>query len=133
MPSSVKLTAHFTSKELGCRCGCGKCKMHPDLLTALESLRIDYGSPIVVTSGYRCPAHNKAVGSTRPAGVHTYGLAVDIAVGGKEAFNIVALARGHGFTRLGIKQHGPSRYLHLDIANSHNSTGFPSPAIWSYP
>lgn len=127
----IRLTAHFTSGELGCRCGCGKCEMNTGLLTALESLRIEHGKPIVVTSGYRCPAHNNAVGSTGSAGVHTLGLAVDIAIEGKDAFNIITLARKHGFTRIGIKQHGASRYLHLDVADSRNSK-FPSPTVWSY-
>lgn len=43
----------------------------------LDPLREAYGKPIVVTSGYRCPALNKAVGGASNS-QHLYGYAADI-------------------------------------------------------
>lgn len=43
----------------------------------LEELRSEFDSPIIVTSGYRSQALNKAVGGV-PRSLHTQGRAVDI-------------------------------------------------------
>lgn len=43
----------------------------------LDPLREEYGKPIIVNSGYRCPALNKAVGGS-PTSDHMTGCAVDI-------------------------------------------------------
>lgn len=50
----------------------------------LDPIRELYGEPITVTSGYRCPALNKAVGGTITS-QHALGQAADITVGSKEA------------------------------------------------
>lgn len=47
----------------------------------LDPLRAAYGQPISVSSGYRCPALNKAVGGSSTS-VHMIGYAADLQVGG---------------------------------------------------
>ena len=47
----------------------------------LDPLRAAYGMPIKVTSGYRCPELNKAVGGVSNS-VHQLGYAADLQVGG---------------------------------------------------
>lgn len=47
------------------------------LLELLDKIREEYGSPIVVTSGYRSEAHNRAVGGVSGS-THTLGLAADL-------------------------------------------------------
>lgn len=47
----------------------------------LDPLRAAYGMPIRISSGYRCPALNKAVGGA-PTSVHQNGDAADLQVGG---------------------------------------------------
>lgn len=47
----------------------------------LDPLRAAYGMPINVSSGYRCPELNKAVGGV-PTSVHLLGYAADLTVGG---------------------------------------------------
>lgn len=43
----------------------------------LQPIRDKYGKPIIVTSGYRCPALNRAVGGC-PTSQHILGQAADI-------------------------------------------------------
>lgn len=49
----------------------------------LDPLREWYGKPIVVNSGYRCPALNKAVGGATPS-QHMSGQAADIDTGDRQ-------------------------------------------------
>lgn len=48
--------------------------------TVLDPLREAWGKPIIVTSGYRCPELNKAVGGV-PSSMHLEGRAADITTG----------------------------------------------------
>jgi uncharacterized protein YcbK (DUF882 family) len=73
-----QLSAHFNSSEF--ECSCTKCVdqfIEQDLIDKLEKVRELYGKPIVITSGYRCPDHNKAVGGKNNS-THMSGMAVDI-------------------------------------------------------
>ena len=47
----------------------------------LDPIREDWGSPIIVSSGYRCPELNKAVGGVKTSG-HMYGFCADLQVKG---------------------------------------------------
>lgn len=49
--------------------------------SVLDPLRAAYGMPINISSGYRCPALNKAVGGVVNS-VHQIGYAADLTVGG---------------------------------------------------
>ena len=49
--------------------------------TVLDPIREDWGSPIIVSSGYRCPELNKAVGGVKTSG-HMYGYCADLQVKG---------------------------------------------------
>ena len=49
----------------------------------LDPLREAYGKPITVTSGYRCPALNKAVGGSATS-QHISGQAADITAGSRK-------------------------------------------------
>lgn len=58
----------------------------------LDPLRKNWGAPLRVNSGYRCPALNKAVGGSAKSD-HLYGYAADITAGSveknKELFKLV--------------------------------------------
>ena len=71
----MRLSEHFTDSELACDC-CHVAVVTPGLLEALEALRAKSG-PLVPTSGYRCPKHNKAVGGA-PNSYHQRGMAADL-------------------------------------------------------
>lgn len=72
------MTKHFSRSEFSCKC-CGKSKVSNELLAVLELVRSHFGEPVVITSGYRCPEHNKAVGGA-PNSKHLLGVAADIHV-----------------------------------------------------
>ena len=74
------LSEHFSEKEF--QCHCGKCTMPtiaPELLEVLEQLRSEFTATVQITSGYRCHAHNKAVGGAKDS-QHCHGIAADIKV-----------------------------------------------------
>ena len=74
----TQLSPHFMSSEFRCKCGCGTVKLDTALVDLLERLfpALDLAR-INVISGYRCHAHDKAVGG-RGAGSHVEGYAADV-------------------------------------------------------
>lgn len=76
---STQLSPHFNAREFRCSCG----KVHETLIASelVDKLEVLYAalncSKIIVTSGYRCPEHDKAVGGTS-SGQHTKGTAADV-------------------------------------------------------
>lgn len=123
---------HFTLDEFKCKCGCEGNQIDPKLVDILDDIREELGFPMVISSGYRCPAHNNAVSTTGLNGPHTTGKAADVAVMGMEAFLVLQSATKSGkIYGIGINQKGPhnKRFLHLDMLDS--SASF-RPTIWSY-
>lgn len=100
--------------------------MQPEFIAKLQTLRTQYGAPMRVTSGYRCPGHPVEAAKDTP-GVHTKGCAADIAVQGTNAHRLLRLAFAAGFTGIGIQQKGGGRFIHLDTSNDE-----PRPNVWSY-
>ena len=111
----------------------GGVRMVPAFLDRLQALRLSFQRPIVLTSAYRSPEHNLKVSTTGAAGPHTTGRAVDVLISGVGALDLVAMAWGHGFTGIGLKQHGQhdKRFLHLDDLTPGPDR--PRPWIWTYP
>ena len=120
----------FTRKELACR-GTEECEMNDEFMSKLEQLRIKFNEPMIITSGYRHPAHNMAIGGARYS-AHVQGRAVDVSVMGKSALRLVRLALGCGMTGIGVAQRGSAakRFIHLD--DLEDSQENPRPWIWSY-
>ena len=110
MLNDFKLTNNFNLKEFQCPC-CGSVKIDSELIQKLQSLREKINKPIIVTSGYRCPSHNKRVGGENTS-YHTQGLAVDITTD-YDIEKLVILAREIGFRGIGIYRR--LRFLHLDL------------------
>lgn len=120
---------YFARAEMACR-GSGECRMDPAFMARLERLRLVFGKPMPISSGYRSPAHNAAVSTTGETGPHTTGRAADILVRGADALTLIGLATDLGFTGIGVSQKGPSRFIHLD--DLPDAPGQPRPTIWSY-
>jgi uncharacterized protein YcbK (DUF882 family) len=71
------LSAHFSRAEFACRHCQAQVVPPRDLIHVLEHIRAITGEPLPIVSGYRCPAHNAAVGG-KPRSQHLLGTAADI-------------------------------------------------------
>lgn len=120
---------YFKPAEFTCKCGCGQNKMDPQTLNRFDALRAQYGKPLIVTSGYRCPDHNAKVSGTGRNGPHTTGQAADFAVDRGDAHRLLQIAATMGFTGIGVQQKGGGRFIHLDTLQPHQA---PRPTVWSY-
>lgn len=124
---------YFSLDELKCKCGqCGSTgeEMNEAFMLKVEMLREAAAFPFVISSAYRCPAHNAAVSSTGMTGAHTTGRALDILVSHENAYKLLKLAFEFGFTGVGVNQKGNSRFIHLD--DLEQSGEFLRPTVWSY-
>jgi uncharacterized protein YcbK (DUF882 family) len=118
-----RLTPHFKKSELACRCrrrDCQAVPMNRAFMQRLEAIRMDWGRPLVVTSGVRCEIWNKKVGGADQS-QHVLGLAVDLYfLETNEAVAFAALAEKHGFGGIEAGIH----LVHLDGRSGH--------ARWTY-
>ena len=97
--------------------------MSKKLISILDSIREELGTPLRITSGYRTPAHNEAVGGTSKSS-HLKGLAVDIACSkSKERFSLIRELLEHGVDRIGVGD----TFIHADIDDDKSPN-----VIWTY-
>ena len=121
---------NFSFDEMSCH-HCGENGMHILLMDILQQIRRTSG-PLIVTSGFRCELHPVETAKNQP-GSHTFGKAVDLAVRGSKALEVLTLGIEYGMQGFGISQTGDSRFVHLDTMNSNDDGGrFPRPTIWIY-
>jgi len=76
------LSEHFTAWEFCCK-HCGTLPadgIAPELILLLEDVRAQFGQPVMINSGYRCPTHNANVGGVVDS-QHVDGEAADFVVG----------------------------------------------------
>ena len=95
-----RLSEHFQAREFACSC-CGMVLVHPELVRKLESLRNVVGSPVYITSGYRCAKYNEVVGGVENS-YHLFGMAADIYVKGISPMQLAEMADRTGFDGIGI-------------------------------
>lgn len=121
-------STYFSMHEFKCS-HTGQCDMNPEFIDKLNDLRLSFGKPMKITSGYRHTSHPIEAKKKTP-GAHTTGQAADIAVSREDAFHLLSLALTKGFTGVGIQQKGSGRFIHLDTLQ--NTEERPRPTIWSY-
>lgn len=78
-----RLSDHFRLREFDCHDGTptpieAQTRLQHLCEVILEPLRLSWGGPLVIVSGYRSPRHNKGVGGAQ-ASYHMLGAAADIA------------------------------------------------------
>ena len=114
------LTAHFKWEEFDCKDGnkvpqayWGNLQL---LATNLEALRRAVNKPIQIISGYRSPAHNKAVGGAKSS-QHLTASAADLKIEGltpKQVANMIeALIASGRMTQGGLGVY--PTWVHYDI------------------
>ncbi|MCI5553370.1 MAG: D-Ala-D-Ala carboxypeptidase family metallohydrolase [Ruminococcus sp.] len=125
---STQLSPHFNVREFRCQCGQShETLIASELVDKLESLYTALNcSKIIVTSGYRCPEHDKAVGGTS-SGQHTKGTAADVCCYGQDgqlisSKTVCCKAQDLGFG--GIANITSSyQYTHLDVRTGYRWLG----------
>ncbi len=85
----------------------------------LEFIRVLVGKPVNISSGYRCPALNKAVGGAKDS-AHVLGLAADINVDGYTPKQLGQLVKASGLEVDQVIQEFPDRanggWLHIGLS-----------------
>jgi uncharacterized protein YcbK (DUF882 family) len=107
-------TKHFSDREF--RCQCGKCSSpKPDLALSilLELVREWAGAPVAITSGYRCPVHNRKVGGARRS-KHMTNQAADIRVKGKTPEEVYEFLDSIFPNSLGLAYNSEKNFTHID-------------------
>ena len=77
--NNEKISEHFKVREFRCKDGSEIIFVDDYMVQILEMLRKKIEKPIIITSGYRTPEHNKKVGGAKYS-YHMRGMAVDIKV-----------------------------------------------------
>jgi uncharacterized protein YcbK (DUF882 family) len=108
--------------EIVCPC-CRRGAMHVDALAAWKRFRLRLGRSIKVTSGFRCAAHNTAVGGEEQSR-HLIGLAFDMSFdrSGFTRGELLAMLVDSGFRGIGWAE----TFVHAD------ARGGVDPAFWGY-
>ena len=129
MKAKWKEYPNFSKKEFDCKYS-GKNEMQHEFMKKLQTLREFYGKSLKISSGYRDYSHPVEAKKPYKNGAHPTGLAADLIVDRKDAYKVLELAIGLGFTGIGIKQHGKGRFIHLDTIKDNPLQL--RPTIWSY-
>ncbi len=75
------LSANFRAREFACSDGTDTIFVSPALVEVLQQIREHFGKAVIINSGYRTEAKNKAVGGAAYS-QHKYGMAADITISG---------------------------------------------------
>ena len=107
------LSAHFKVREFACADGSGPVFVSPALVDILENIRVHFGQPVHINSGYRTVSYNAGVSGSSKKSQHCSGLAADIRVDGHTPAEVYAYAEtllgDHG--GLGIY----NSFVHVDV------------------
>ena len=114
---------YFKEEEFACPC-CGENKTKQILMLTIDQLRDAIGQPLTISSAFRCPKHNEAVGGKSDS-AHLKGLAVDIVCENSHLrFLLIKHALKLGFVRIGVDF---KKFVHLDIDGTK-----PTEVFWGY-
>ena len=112
----TKLSENFNSLEFDCH-GSGCCSetiINPKLVEYVQKIRDHFGKSITVTSGYRCPVHNKRIGGATGSR-HSKGDAADIVVSGVTPREVAKYAESIGIKGIGLYEtNADGHFTHID-------------------
>ena len=115
---SRRLAPDFQVRELRCRDGTDTVMVDEALTVVLQCIREHFGKAVVITSGYRTPAHNAVVGGAKSS-QHLLGRAADIRVQGVSVEDVAAYAENlmpdwGGVGRYPVKAGRATGWVHVD-------------------
>ena len=110
---SRQITDHFRVYEFACSDGSDVVFVSQALADILENIRVHFGKPVTITSGYRTVSYNAGLKNSSKKSQHCNGLAADIKVEGhtpKEVYDYACSLLGdHG--GVGIY----NTFVHVDV------------------
>ena len=122
VPPLVWKWPSFSPREMACK-GTGLLVIDTDAMDKLQALRDALGKPLIITSAYRSPEHNRAVGGAE-ASKHLDALAFDVRMDNHNPHKFEQAARAAGFTGFGY--YPKSGFMHIDTGPAR-SWGKPWP------
>lgn len=102
---------NFTPSEFTCPC-CGLNNVDHTLVRVCQRIRDHFDAPFEVSSGSRCPSHNKAVGGV-PNSRHLSGRAVDFRIRGRTAAQVLPIAQSQSEICYAYAIDG--NYVHMEM------------------
>lgn len=113
------LSPHFRVREFRCRDGSDPVFVDIELVELLERIREHFGKAVLITSAYRTPARNAAVGGAKFS-QHLYGRAADIRVQGTSVEQLAAYAESllpdtGGVGRYPVRPGRAAGWVHVDV------------------
>ena len=110
-----KLSANFKVREFACTDGSDPIFIDSDLVDVLQKIRTYFGTAVTITSAYRTPTRNKAVGGETYS-QHLYGRAADIKVKGVTPKKVAAYVEKIMPKSGGIGIY--SSFVHVDVRSA---------------
>lgn len=114
--TTKRLSENFLASEFLCKgtkC-CSSGKIDDDLVEILQKIRDHFGKPVHISSAYRCPTWNKAVGGVSGS-YHTYGQAADIKVEDTTPAEVAKYAESIGVLGIGLYEtDADGHFVHVD-------------------
>ena len=107
-----KLSANFKVREFACMDGSDPIFIDSDLVDILQKIRTHFGQPVSISSAYRTPGRNRAIGGATYS-QHLYGLAADIRVKGVSPKTVAAYAEKLMPKKGGIGTY--QNFVHVDV------------------
>ena len=94
-----------------------------ELAALLEAIRLHFGCPVAITSGFRTAAHNASIPGASPHSQHLYGRAADFRVEGVSVAEAAAYAETLLPGKGGIGRYPPRKgracgWVHLDTRST---------------
>lgn len=115
--------SYFKPSEFQCKCGaCDEREVNGVLLSRLNGLRAQYGKPLFITSGWRCPPQNDRAGGVR-ASSHLTGHAADLFCTSSHDRYLLLFAALGLFNRIGLG----TTFIHVDVDDTK-----PKEVVWLY-
>lgn len=114
--SNASLSKDLKVREFSCH-GSGCCStvmIDEQLVEYVQKIRDHFGKPITITSGYRCPTHNRNVGGATGSR-HAKGQAADIVVSGVAPKTVAQYAESIGIKGIGLYETSKDgHFVHID-------------------
>jgi hypothetical protein len=111
VPKAAWRWKNFSPRELACK-GTGSLLVDGVALDKLQDLREKLGTPLLITSAYRSPEHNRKVGGAKVS-YHMKGVAFDIRMENQDPHAFEMAAREVGFR--GIGYYPKQGFMHIDL------------------